>query len=273
MPSDSPDKLRMAQEFEEGAAALEEPQAPPKTFVREIDLGDGSGKQRFEAPTQEGLIDKLAEAQANATRKIRELAQQTKPRVREPEKESSDWQALKPGVLKAEDILQLEKNPRELFRRMCQTELGLNPEEWIQRENDRRKQQAEFNAQNEFVRTHQDYNPSPENAQKIVRFLERENLPISKVNLDYAYSQLRDELAAKTVTSPPATTESQAQQPTRTQPISSPPSFVRSSLGGRPPEEAGGGNDAAEIARIAQLPPSEMRARIEQLYRQQRSSR
>lgn len=44
----------------------------PKAFRREIDLGDGSGKQVYEADSNEELIDKIADAQANATRKIRE---------------------------------------------------------------------------------------------------------------------------------------------------------------------------------------------------------
>src|SRR5262249_49733779 len=54
---------------------VEEPEAdePDETVFRyEIDLGDGSGKQVFEAPTQEELIEKLGQAQEHATRKIRQ---------------------------------------------------------------------------------------------------------------------------------------------------------------------------------------------------------
>src|SRR5437868_2462551 len=50
----------------------------PQVFSRTIDLGDGSGVQVFEAPTLEELVDKLAKAQENATRKIRELAAKVK---------------------------------------------------------------------------------------------------------------------------------------------------------------------------------------------------
>jgi hypothetical protein len=57
--------------------------APPKEPVakkwfREIDLGDGSGKQRFEGNTQAELVDALAQAQTHATRKIRELNKKIK---------------------------------------------------------------------------------------------------------------------------------------------------------------------------------------------------
>src|SRR5581483_2684932 len=41
-------------------------------YERKIDLGDGSGVQIFRAASLEDLVDKLAKAQENATRKIRE---------------------------------------------------------------------------------------------------------------------------------------------------------------------------------------------------------
>lgn len=49
-----------------------------KAFRREIDLGDGSGKQVFEGDTAEELNDVLATAQTNATRKIREQNEELK---------------------------------------------------------------------------------------------------------------------------------------------------------------------------------------------------
>src|SRR5690348_17341391 len=57
-------------------------------FRREIDLGDGSGKQVFEADSAEELIDKLTTAQENATRKIREQQFELRRAARaKPEKE------------------------------------------------------------------------------------------------------------------------------------------------------------------------------------------
>lgn len=273
------DKLHMASEFD---VTVEEPPQPqpqpqPQKFSREIDLGDGSGKQRFEADSYEALVDKLVTAQTNATRKIQELSRTA--RTREPEKESSDWQQVRPEVLKAEDVVQLEKNPHELFRRMYRAEFGVTPEEARERENVRRRNEAEAAAQNDFVRKHPDYNPTVQNAQKIMNLLAAQNLPVSRKNLDYAFEELRTELTPQA--SPPAPpTAVREQQPPREpaqqpQPpiTSSPPSFIRPSLGGRVVEETAGGNDAAEIARIAQLPPAEMKARIEQIFRQSRSSR
>jgi hypothetical protein len=267
--ADQPDKLRMATEFDVAEPQPEPPKpAEPQKFVREIDLGDGGGKQHFEADSYEALCDKLTTAQEHATRKIRELSRETKRR--EPERQSSDWQELRPTVLKAEDVVQLQNNPHEMFRRMYQSEFGVTPEEARAKENERRRQEAEIAAQNEFVRKHQDYSPTPQNAEKVMRFLQQQNLPVSRRNLDYAFEELRNELAPQATPSTPGLTE--PREPARSQPqISSPPSFIRPSLGARAMEETSGGNDAAEIGRIAQLPPAEMKARIEQIFRQSRS--
>ena len=55
----------------------------PQTFRREIDLGDGSGKQVFEGATEAELSDKLATAQMHASKKIREQAQLLQTREQE----------------------------------------------------------------------------------------------------------------------------------------------------------------------------------------------
>lgn len=276
------DKLGMQKEWEEPAPKIEEkpptPPPPPQEFVREIDLGDGGGKQVFRADSYEALVDKFVEAQTNATRKIRELSRQDKRRA-EPETRSSDFQELKPSAVKAEELAQFQSNPHELFRRTFQAEVGITPEEFRLRENDRRRQEAEIQAQQQFVQRHaQEYTPTPENAQKIMRFLANENLPVSKRNLDYAFEQLRVELGPKSSTAEiprPAVDNAKPAQPATMQQVSPPPSFVRPSLGGRVMEEAAGGTDvpSAELARIAQLPPSEMKARIEQIFRQSRTGR
>jgi hypothetical protein len=269
------DKLEnfpVAKEFETAAEAQPQPDAPSK-WVREIEVG--GRKQKFEADTYEGLIDKLVEAQTNATRKLEEFASQTK-RVLTPEQRSSDWSEIKTQPLEGQDAALVDN-----FRRMFAAETGMSPDEFRGRENERRRLEAEGRATNDFVRRHlNEYNPVPENAQKIYRFLEQESLPISKRNLDYAYEQLRGELTPKPTPTPtaqpPAAEPGGFPEMGRSSPpqmSSTPPSFLRPSLGGRPHQDTGGGIDAAEAARIAQLPPAEMKARIEQIFRQSRSVR
>jgi hypothetical protein len=266
------DKLGMEKEFADPpepppVEKKTEEAAPPQKFMREIDLGDGSGKQKFEATSYEELCDKLANAQEHATRKIRELSRERKRA--EPEKRSSDFQELRSTPLQGPDM---ERGSD--FRRIFQNETGLTPEEFRNVENLRRRRDAEMDAQNYFVQRHQgEYIPTPENAQKIMRYLERENLPVSKRNLDYAFEELRGELTSvgtkQSTPSEPPKTAPPAEPPARQ--VSPPPSFLRPSLGGTPQIDSSGGIDAAEVARISQLPPAEMRARIEQLFRQSRA--
>jgi hypothetical protein len=263
------DKVGLQKEFEDAPAPQEEaPKQEPQEFIREIDLGDGGGKQVFKGKSWEEVTEKMAEAHVHATRKIRELSQERK--AREPEKTSSDWQALKPQQANPQDAPLMEN-----FRRLFQSEIGIPLDEFRQRENDRRRVEAEMWAQNEFVRKHPDYLPTPENAQKVQKFLERENLPLSRRNLEYAYEELRDQLAAKVEPQPSARNVQPEQPAPAAQPAaatrSTPPSFIRPSFGG--PVEREGGGQEAEIARIAQsssLP--EMKARIEQYFRQLRTS-
>lgn len=262
------DKLHINQEFEAAPAPAEK-----QKFVREVDLGDGSGVQRFEADSQEALIDKFVEAQVNATRKIQQLARERKTLV-EPEKQSSDYQPLKRQMLKPEEITPLQTNPAELFRRMFQAETGISIDEFHLRENDRRRWEAEMRAQDQFKHEHPDFVPSQENAAKIGAFLQKQGLPVSKRNLDYAFAELRAELAGPAA--PPEASKAAPQPaPAPARESSTPPSSLRPSLGGQPPAgDIGGGIDAAEYARIERMSNSgDMKARIEQLYRQSRTAR
>jgi hypothetical protein len=265
------DKLNLAQEFADSTPATNPPDksqpAPAQEFIREIDMGDGSGKQVFKASSYEELVDKLAVAQEHASRKIRELSRERKRA--EPEKNSSDFQELRSTPLTGNDLPSAQE-----FRRIFQSETGLTPEEFRAHENVRRRREAELEAQSQFVQRHQnEYVPTPENAQKIMRYLERENLPVSKRNLDYAFEELRGEFTSNQSARPVSQDAPKPTPPTEppVRQVSPPPSFMRPSLGGQAQVDTSGGIDAAEVARISQLPPAEMRARIEQLFRQSRA--
>src|SRR6266704_5157746 len=87
-PPAEPAKPTEAPRDAQGRFTSPEPPAPvteaepvedePVLYRREIDLGDGSGTQVFEGETLEELVDKLADAQKHATRKIRDLNRQAK---------------------------------------------------------------------------------------------------------------------------------------------------------------------------------------------------
>jgi hypothetical protein len=278
------DKLGISNEFET-AEPVEKPSAPPgpppaQKFFREIDLGDGSGVQRFEADSYEALVDKFVTAQTNATRKIQELSRGQQRKQLEPEKQSSDFQELRPTVLTPDELAKFQTNPHEMFRRMYQAETGLSFDEFRTRENQRRRQEAEFKAQRDFTTAHSaDYAPTPENAQKIMNLLQSQDLPISKHNLDWAFQELRGELVSKKASpvesapAPAPVSDASKPAPRNAEQNSPPPSFIRPSLGGRAVEETSEGMTAAEVARIAQSQSlGEMKARIEQYFRQLRTS-
>lgn len=151
----------------------------PKRFRREIDLGDGSGVQKFEGATLDELVDKLAEAQRNATRKIREQAAQLKANEKPVE-------APKPGS--AEE-------------RLAAIEARI----------------AWANTASEFVGAHPDYQNTQQNAVKMERYMAAQGIPKTLEGLEQAFKELSESglLAGKNATTaaevpsagiPPATT-------------------------------------------------------------------
>jgi hypothetical protein len=269
-PPTVPDALRMATEFADAPpAAIQTPPTtpPPAKVFREIDLKDGSGVQRFEADTYEALVDKLATAQENATKKIRELTQR-KPI--EPEREVKPAFELKPPS--EADMIALKEgfdsDPAAAVKKAFQLFTGQTPEEYqterAQFAADQQRKQAEV----AFLKSHKDFNNCPENASKISEFLSKEQLPVTKRNLEYAYQNL-EESFVKTVQAQPVTLPPPPMPTVRD--IPPPPVSIPARFGDRPMDTTGiEGVDAAEFAKIATLPAAEMKARIEQLFRKQR---
>ena len=267
-PPTVPDALRMAAEFTEPPKppTQVDPPAPAKVF-REIDLKDGSGVQRFEAATYEELADKMAEAHKHATVKIRELSQR-KPI--EPERDVKPAFELKPPS--EADMLALKEgfdaDPAAAVKKAFQLFTGQTPEEYqterAQFAADQQRKQAEV----AFLKTHKDFNNCPENAAKISEFLSKEQLPVTKRNLEYAYQNLEASFV-KTVQAGPVDLPPPPVPTVRD--IPPPPVTIPARFGDRPMDTTGiEGVDAAEFAKIATLPAAEMKARIEQLFRKQR---
>jgi hypothetical protein len=151
-------------------------------YERTIDLGDGSGVQVFEAPTMEELIDKLAEAQKNATRKIREQAALIKAQPKET-----------PAPEELENLTEAE-------RFLLQQEMLADPVKAIQKfvtkavdKHERDAMQAAErtkSATDAFVANTSDYYAIPKNGQKIVKWLETYNLDVTESNLKQAFDDL-----------------------------------------------------------------------------------
>lgn len=177
-----------APEVQDPEATNQDPEAVDEViYRREIDLGDGSGTQVFEAPSMEELVDKLAIAQANATRKIRELSasKSTQQPKNSQEPTEEDW-------LLAQE---LATNPTAAFDKLFQKRFGKTPEE-IQKSLARveqfEREEAGRAAAKAFVDAHPDYVPTPKNGARIEKWLRVEGLEGTPENIEKAFKDLSE---------------------------------------------------------------------------------
>lgn len=185
------------------AAPVEDDAA--ETFVarREIDLGDGSGVQVFEAEGEsekeslEALADKIADAQRNATKKIREQEAELKElRARtskppEPKQITDDEEYVYSQ--------ELQKKPLATLKKMWKELTGYEVEDFVtakQAADAVTAAQRSTQAINTFIATHPDYEDDPKaggdkNGQLMRMKLAEMGLPCTSENLSKAYSQLK----------------------------------------------------------------------------------
>ncbi len=146
----------------------------PTVYRREIDLGDGSGKQVFESDSWEGLIDKLTTAQTNATRKIREQQAQLKELQ---ERKKVDEQADKDDeFILSQDIL---KNPTEAVKKAFRKATGVDITEikslservktLTEAQNAQAEQDAQNRAASAFMEQHPEYVANQSNGARLTR--------------------------------------------------------------------------------------------------------
>jgi len=174
-----------------------------------VDLKDGSPVQNFYGDTQQDVIQKLVEAQANATRKIREQKRliKTNPQV-DPVQKPVEFRAKQ---LSADDLYRLSMEIAEptkasqAIRQLIEAELGAPLEavrSTLQRvtDNDLRAQAKQ--AADDFLRSHKDYNPTPANEAALLEYLSSHNMGMTAQNLAIAYEDLQDVLDPKIPTPP-----------------------------------------------------------------------
>lgn len=174
---------------QERVAAEEAAKKTPKTFYRErtIDLGDGAGVQVFKGKgatsedALEDLTDRLAEAQRNATKKIRELNAKVKPEVRATPEDDA--------LLAAE----LLKAPSSALDNYFKSK-GFDIEETKKRNAEVAAEQETKKRQrigNEFVASHPDFADTPHNANLINKWLALHN-DFSSDSFEKAYQDLNE---------------------------------------------------------------------------------
>jgi hypothetical protein len=178
------------------------PGAPTaKAFRRVIDLKDGSGVQVFEADTAEELLDLLAEAQVNATKKIAEQDTELKATRRaavtpDPEEVVT---GLKPRELTADqkfEIGQRLANPAtavEATRELIEAELGAPLPEVRKRLDETGAGTREQRTQREaylFANSTPDWYPTEENKKKLIAHMVEKKMAMTQKNFGIAFEDL-----------------------------------------------------------------------------------
>lgn len=172
-------------------------------FVRRIDLGDGGGVQVFEADTQDELVDKLVEAQRNATAKIRELNRKAKlGRDLETGERATPEAPRKVAPMSREE---LERATREMFdpatapaalRRMMEAEFEAPIDEVRQSvKKVRALEQAEAEKTEglAFMNANPEYKPCPQNQAALTDYLAKHGLAFTRRNLQTAFDDLKED--------------------------------------------------------------------------------
>jgi hypothetical protein len=262
-PETEPEKPEPPEQPAEEAAS----EQAGKKYRREIDLGDGSGVQVFEADTLEELTDKLVEAQAHATRKIRELNQRAKAKVA-PDKKREARKPIQPRPLSEEEQFivgqRFAEMPAKAFETLFESVTGMKPEEFrsrIEAVDAINEALSEQQAAEGFILDHvEDYHPSPKNSAAIMQFIEREGLAVTRQNLEYAYQELS---SSGLLESAPAAKPAGDGQPSKpAAPAASPKKPVSTGLPARGGNRQPVVSDAPSVDELNRLPLEEARERI-----------
>lgn len=163
--------------------------APPDEIVyrRSIDVGDGAGVQLFEGATLEELVDKLATAQENATRKIRELSAARKVEETKVDEttEDEDWvysQELMSAPSKA-----FPKLIKKVFGKDVETIKNVLNDAEIGGREKRAKEVAK-----QFMATHPDLPYNNHNGTMVERYFQTYKMEVTPENLEKVFKELGD---------------------------------------------------------------------------------
>ncbi len=177
------------QKVEEPAKAAEvtpavEDEPEEVVYRREIDLGDGAGVQVFEGGSYDELIDKLANAQLHATRKIRELSAVKKA------------EAAKEELTPEQEFLlaqELTSKPSKVLKSVFESMVGMPIEEFKKKQ--AKLEQLESNQSSEqaaveFVNATPDYFANPRNGERMTRYLQTYKMERTTENFKKAFADL-----------------------------------------------------------------------------------
>lgn len=193
-PTEQPEQKRNADGTFAATPKTEAPTPDPddipeeKTiYQRRIDLGDGSGVQVFSADSLEELVDKLTDAQVNATKKIRE--QQAELGKARPHPQTKERTPDEEFVLSQE----LMSKPSKAIAKLFEETVGMPISEFktsVQRVKVFEEAQASEKAGQDFVNQTPEYFGCVPNHKKMTDYLRTYKLPVTVDNLTKAFNEL-----------------------------------------------------------------------------------
>lgn len=238
----------------------------------DVDLQDGSGVQTFKNKTLKGLIAELTKAQANATRKIQELNKKIKE-TRQLVK-AEPLPELKPQELSDEDKFliaqQFQTDPKAAIAKLSKALYGAEPEDVREAIATVKQLAADQKAAKEaaaFINAHrEEYANTPANEQKMMEYLQKNGLALTKVNLEAAFDELNEAGELETLENDnPAPTKQTSKPESRTTNIQV---RKRASVGvtsrqtSSVPEEEESTSNELSVEDLLKLPLDERRRRI-----------
>jgi hypothetical protein len=173
-------------------AAEEEEEAEETVFERVIDIGAGAGAQVFRGKSLEELVNNLAKAQENATRKIREQAAELKTKkeaVSEKIEASDDLTDEQKYILQQRMLT----DPMAVIKEFVNKEVSqLTQAQEAARQQREDQDKKEFDEAKRWAESNPDYVSTERNAKRLLRWLELEKVPVSAENLQKAFEDLNE---------------------------------------------------------------------------------
>lgn len=169
------------------AAVVSDDEEEKTIYQRRIDLGDGSGVQVFSADSLEGLVDKLTDAQLNATKKIREQSEQLKAAT--PRTQARERTADEEFVLSQE----LMTKPTKAFEKLFQETTGFKIGDFkstLERATAYNDAQTAEQSAVDFVSRTPDFYANPANGERMKAYLKTYQLAPSVDNWTKAFHDL-----------------------------------------------------------------------------------
>lgn len=171
----------------------------PVTFRRVIDLGDGAGTEVFEADTLEELVDKIADAKANATRKIRSQEAELK-QFRTKTQEQQRQATADEEFIYSQELL---SKPTEAFKKLFKQATGFDISEFkttqerakaiVAAQDAAARQESIKKAGDDFIAAHPEFVECDHNARILAKWVQVScNSDYTLENLEKAYEDLKE---------------------------------------------------------------------------------